>query len=483
MSLKKILHNISNAYTRFANGEWGNVYYLVVLALLAVWVFVLWLGNPQLVSWDEAIYASVARNIFYSGDLFNLEFNCEPYFNKPPLYIYLTTLGYHVFGINEFSARIVSALFGIATVMATFLFTKKVIGTKEAILSALLLLSNFHFISIVRHGRMESMVTFLILIAVIAFYNMKKNPKWVYLFAMATAMAALTKGLMGLFPLVIAGIFMLCKPSRLKLLLNLHTLWAVTLFMLITVPWFLIQYLNYGKEYTDHFFGFQTLQRITDALEGHKGSWWYYFERISVFYFSPWSVLIIPALLLFIWKTIRLKKDILALFTLYSLSILLIFSFIIKTKLHWYITSAYVPFAVITAYMLSEIKGKWQAIRHLLIIVSLVYILMFPFIYPSNDKKGIKNLKEEFGSQGENFQTLYSNRIGIPLLHYYSGVKIKHVQLAQIPKLGKTGENYFLLLKSQFNELPDDFEYTLIKKSGAYIFFKTTGEDDVLTDQ
>lgn len=476
MSFNKNLSKILNGYSRFVNGEWKNLYYLIALVLLVAWVFLFWLGRAQLVSWDEAIYASVARNIFNSGDFINLELNFEPYFNKPPLYIYLTTLAYHVFGINEFSARIVSSVFGIATVITTFLFTKKVIGPKEAILAALLLLSNFHFISIVRHGRMESMVTFLILISVIAFYNMLEKPKWVYLFALSTALAVLTKGLMGLFPLVIAGIFVLCKPSRIKSLFNIHTIAAIVIFLLIAVPWFVVQYLNYGNAYTDHFFGYQTFSRISDAISGHSKPWWHYFEVISVFYFSSWSVLIIPALLFFFWKTVRQKSESFVLIAIYALSILLIFSFVVQTKLHWYITSAYVPIAIITAYMLTDLKGKWHFARHLFIVVSLLYLVLYPFCFLPNGSNGLKNMKTDFRAQGENLQAIHSNLVEIPKLHYYSEVKINPVSLSEISEMGANGEYYFLMQNSHFDELSDNFEYTLIKKSGDYVFFISNGK-------
>ncbi|MBN2805089.1 MAG: glycosyltransferase family 39 protein, partial [Prolixibacteraceae bacterium] len=301
--------------------------------LLALWMYVPTLGLMELKSWDEAIYASISRTIFQTGDYLHLQYKGEPYFNKPPLFFYLTSWGYHLLGVNEFSSRIVSVLFGIACLILTYLFAKRLFSQNIGVIAVLLMLSNYHFFITVRHGRMESMVAFFIVLALYSFYRLMDDIKWIYAFALAIGLGVLTKGGMGLLPLLVIFPFLIFYPVWLKRMFSVHTLISIVLCLFMVLPWYLLQYQLYEAEYIRQFFDIQLVGRMKVAIEGHQGPWWYYLYRTSFYYFSNWSVLIFPGLVFIVWKSVQDKKPGNVLIAFFAWVILLLFSFGVETKL------------------------------------------------------------------------------------------------------------------------------------------------------
>src|SRR5437867_2873148 len=109
---------------------------LFLTALSSIFLF-LYLGNGSLASWDEAIYASVAKEIIQSGNWLKFTLGGEPWTDKPPLAIWVTAVFYKLFGINEFSARFFSALCGLGTVIVTYLLGRKLLNRWTGFLGAL----------------------------------------------------------------------------------------------------------------------------------------------------------------------------------------------------------------------------------------------------------------------------------------------------------------------------------------------------------
>ncbi len=92
-----------------------------MLILLGTLFFIPGIGSVHLFDWDEANFAEASREMIESGNYGQVTINYRPFYEKPPLFLWLQTLAMHVFGVNEFSARLVDALTGIATLVAVFL--------------------------------------------------------------------------------------------------------------------------------------------------------------------------------------------------------------------------------------------------------------------------------------------------------------------------------------------------------------------------
>lgn len=68
---------------------------------------------------DETRYLSVAWEMWQSDQFLVPHINGQPYSHKPPLLFWLIQLGWWVFGVSEWPARIVSPLFGFASIFLT----------------------------------------------------------------------------------------------------------------------------------------------------------------------------------------------------------------------------------------------------------------------------------------------------------------------------------------------------------------------------
>ena len=59
---------------------------------------------------DEGRYAEIPREMLAQGDWVVPYLNSEPYLDKPPLLYWLVMLSYQIFGIHDWSARLVPAM-------------------------------------------------------------------------------------------------------------------------------------------------------------------------------------------------------------------------------------------------------------------------------------------------------------------------------------------------------------------------------------
>ena len=83
----------------------------LLATLLACTVLLPLLGHKPLTNWDEGIYAEISREMLSLGVIVP-HWNYQPWFEKPPLMLWITALFFKLFGIHEFWARAGSALAG-----------------------------------------------------------------------------------------------------------------------------------------------------------------------------------------------------------------------------------------------------------------------------------------------------------------------------------------------------------------------------------
>ena len=94
---------------------------------------------------------------------------------KPPLFLWLTALMYQLFGISEFSARLVGALCGIATILLTFEIGRRMLDEWVGFIAALILLTNGFFLFILRYGGVDMPLTFCVVLAAYGYLRMRQG--------------------------------------------------------------------------------------------------------------------------------------------------------------------------------------------------------------------------------------------------------------------------------------------------------------------
>jgi 4-amino-4-deoxy-L-arabinose transferase-like glycosyltransferase len=96
-----------------------------IIAVLAACLFVPFLGQVHLFDWDEINFAECAREMLVTGEYLRPKINFAPFWEKPPLFIWFQALSMHIFGINEFAARLPNAVCGITTLLTIYHLGKK----------------------------------------------------------------------------------------------------------------------------------------------------------------------------------------------------------------------------------------------------------------------------------------------------------------------------------------------------------------------
>ena len=214
------------------------------------------LGETGLWAPDEPRYAQVAEEVraFEQGPrgLVLLHLNGEVYSQKPPLYYWLAALvGFPAGRMTETLARLPSALSGMALLLVTLrlgagLFPRSPStgGARRAgpgLWSAALLLTVFRFAHLARRVQLDVMLALFEVLALLAFWRRESgvslgraNIAWLHA---AMGLAVLTKGPVGLMPILVIAAY-LAWEKRLSELRPLLPAWAAVLSLGPALVWF-----------------------------------------------------------------------------------------------------------------------------------------------------------------------------------------------------------------------------------------------------
>ena len=222
--------------------------------LLAFTLYFLGLGAVGFVGPDEPRYADVARGMMRTGDYVTPRLFGEPWFEKPPLYYWLTSVFFRM-GASEIEARLPSALAAIAFLVMWFKFTRRRFGERRAILACVLLGSTLGWIGFA-HAAVVDMLfaaalgTALILLAS-WFWNKEEQTLWA--FYAVLGLATLAKGPVAV---VLAGLVALAYLLTCR---DWKTLKATLLspgpafFLLVAGPWYAVCYQRNGMAFIQEF--------------------------------------------------------------------------------------------------------------------------------------------------------------------------------------------------------------------------------------
>ena len=102
---------------------------LLCLAIVAFYFY--GLGLVPLVGPDAPRYAQVAREMLLRGDLITPTLGGHTWFEKPALLYWMMIAAFKAFGVNEWSARLGSALSGLLTIAAVWCVGRQIERTSS----------------------------------------------------------------------------------------------------------------------------------------------------------------------------------------------------------------------------------------------------------------------------------------------------------------------------------------------------------------
>lgn len=416
------------SYIKSYKNTLQDILYLVPLSAFFLFFD---LGKGSLASWDEAIYATVAKELIQSGDWFHLTLGGSPWVDKPPLSIWATALCYHFFGINEFAARFYSAFMGLGSVFVTYLLGRALLSRWVGFMGALVLLSSSHFIHFARFGMMDAPLTFFISLALYFFWLGREKNRFLILSGVAIGLALMTKGFAAFFIFPIVWIY--CLLSQEMEVLGRSSYWiGIMIAVAIALPWHLWELFIHRSIFVNEVFVKHLFGRTLTALEGHKGNYYFYI-RTLVNKYHPWVLVGIVSGPLFLFKAIRERTSesiFLSVWIFFILSALTL----IQTKLNWYILPIYPALSLTVGAVLANIfKENRKVFIRLMFLVVMALHVPYSHIFShdySRDLKGIAPLVE---AQVPREATLFLyNYHEIPAALFYIGRPNRYLDSADI---------------------------------------------------
>src|ERR1700733_4230697 len=102
----------------------------IIVAFIGSLLFLPFLGHVHLFDWDEINFAECAREMIVSKDYLRAQIDFMPFWEKPPLFIWLQVGSMKLFGVGEYAARFPNALVGVITLAAMFYVGKRTVNEK-----------------------------------------------------------------------------------------------------------------------------------------------------------------------------------------------------------------------------------------------------------------------------------------------------------------------------------------------------------------
>ena len=364
----------------------SNIYGLVALIWLLIVGFIafLWhLGNTGLVDETEPLFAEAARQMTVTGNWITPYFNEVTRFDKPPLIYWLMAIGYELIGVNEWAVRLPSALSAISLMVLGF-YTLRRFGCLNqdykqpqklqqlwlvAVLGASLMALNIHTILWARTGVSDMLLSACMGNALFCFFlgysssvisKQSKLPNlWYLAFYVLIALAVLTKGPVGIvLPGLIIFCFLLYVGQFKAVVREMNLFLGTIIFLFISVPWYILVFLENGQSFFDSFFGKHNFQRFTDVVNGHDAPWYFYIF-IVLGLFAPWSVYLPLAIHRLAWwrRSWWLRQprhNHLGIFAFFWFVCIFLFFSISVTKLPSYVLPLIPAGAILVAILWSE---------------------------------------------------------------------------------------------------------------------------------
>ena len=103
-----------------------NSYRVSFVLLVCIALFLPFLGTVHLFDWDEINFAECAREMLASNNYSTVTIDYLPFWEKPPLFIWMQVFSMKLFGITEFAGRFPNFIAAIAT--AYFLYLWLLVG-------------------------------------------------------------------------------------------------------------------------------------------------------------------------------------------------------------------------------------------------------------------------------------------------------------------------------------------------------------------
>ncbi len=347
------------------------VRYSLIIAAISFAFFVPFLGAVHLFDWDEINFAESAREMLVTGNYMRVQINFEPFWEKPPLFIWLQALSMHLFGVNEFAARLPNALCGIITLLVLFFIGRQLYDERFGLFWAMAYFGSFlpHFYF--KTAIIDPVFNLFIFLGVYCFFlastldessSLWQRRKYLVLSGAFIGLGILTKGPVALLVSGLSGvIYTLISFYRFRR-------WVLTLAdailfgavaLVVSSLWYGLETVQHGWWFLWSFISYQ-IGLFREPVAGHGQPFYYHFV-VLLFGVFPASFIALPA-----FRRAAADRDTPSSFALLMIIlfgvVLTIFS-ISTTKIAHYSSLCYFPLTFLATHQIYQVlsgKAVWR---------------------------------------------------------------------------------------------------------------------------
>ncbi len=273
--------------------------FLITLILVLLPVALFWNLGLTPVRFEEPRRAVVALEMMVSGNYIMPTIHGDPYYNKPPLYNWVLTGLFHLFGYPaNWVLRLPTVLSLLLMGLCNYLFVKKYLSLSVAVVSSLFLVTSadilFSFSMVGEIDLFYSLIVYLQIISIFYFFGRKQYLLLFLVSYLLTAAGFLTKG----FPSPLFQAFTLLAflivEKKWKLLFGWQHILGICLFFGLCIGYFGL----YGQYNDPYSYVYRMFTESTVRAEAARGI----YDRIGHLLFfpvmmlkilSPWSLLLL----------------------------------------------------------------------------------------------------------------------------------------------------------------------------------------------
>jgi len=265
------------------------------------------LGRAPLVGSDEPRYTEVAREMYVRGDWVTPTLGGHTWFEKPALVYWAAIVGYKLFGVAEWSARLGTLGAGLLTVLIAGWLAGRIETAAGASLRGFRLIVTgvtatcSGVMVFARAVNFDIFITCAVTCALACFCAAEiekdeRRRRWLLAgFYAAMGAGLLAKGLVGVvLPLGVVGLYYLLRRSWPRVWPTL--LWGVPLTLLVAGVWYAPVIAHNGWTFINEFFIQHHFARYVSNKYHHPQPFYFYLPVLAAL-MLPWTAFLVVALI------------------------------------------------------------------------------------------------------------------------------------------------------------------------------------------
>jgi 4-amino-4-deoxy-L-arabinose transferase-like glycosyltransferase len=348
--------------------------------------------NVKFFTDDPGLYASIAKNMLYKQDMWQLFTHGRDWLDKPHFPFWMAALSFKLFGVSVWAYRLPALLFFLLGARYTYLFARKYYDWEAAAVAVLILMTSQYVIMSNTDVRAEPYLMGLVIGSIyhLANLNDRFSYKDLLLAALLTACAIMTKGIFVIVAIYGSLLGQVLFQRRFLTLFSPRFLSLYLLTVIFTLPEFYALYIQFDLHPEKLVFDKHNVSGIKwflwDSQFGRfvntgpiarKGGDLTFYLHTLLWAFGPWCLMFYYAL----YKSGRKIYNKVQLPEYYTLSgglLLLVLFSLSGFQLPFYTNIIFPLFAVVTApYCYKQLSTTGNKFR---LINQWIYIVLFTLL-------------------------------------------------------------------------------------------------------